>query len=138
MVRERARLAHLAGVDPEEAKHLTELKNLFLEVPHHILERLLPKKGWTGEGLPWNRHERRRVRKAKEVIIHLFSGDSRKFWQKELEAENRVVLCIDTVIDQGLNLVRDDIYSFLLDLADSSTVCTLLGGPPCRTMSRLR
>ncbi|CAK9085240.1 unnamed protein product, partial [Durusdinium trenchii] len=101
----------------------TELKNLFPEVPHHILERLLPKKGWTGEGLPWNRHERRRVRKAKEVIIHLFSGDSRKFWQKELEAENRVVLCIDTVIDQGLNLVRDDIYSFLLDLADSSTVC---------------
>ena len=94
MVRERARFAHLAGedigleVDPEEAGHLTELKNLFPQVPHHILERLLPKKGWTGEGLPWNRHERRRVRKAKEVIIHLFSGDSRKFWQKELEGES--------------------------------------------------
>ncbi|CAK9080955.1 unnamed protein product, partial [Durusdinium trenchii] len=110
MVRERARLAHLAGED------------IGLEVDFEKA-RLLPKKGWTGEGLPWNRHERRRVRKAKEVIIHLFSGDSRKFWQKELEAENRVVLCIDTVIDQGLNLVRDDIYSFLLDLADSSTVC---------------
>ena len=144
MVRERARLAHLAGedigldVDPEEAKHLTELKDLFPEVPHHLLERLLPKKGWTGEGLPWNRHERRRVRRAKEVVIHLFSGDSKKFWQRELEAESRAVLCIDTVIDQGMNLLRDDIFSYLLDLADGGTVCALLGGPPCRTMSRLR
>ena len=144
MVRERARLAHLAGedigleVDPDEAKHLSELKELFPEVPHHILERLLPKKSWTGEGLPWNRHERRRVRRAKEVVIHLFSGDSKKFWQKELEAESRAVLCIDTVIDQGMNLLRDDIFSYLLDLADGGTVCALLGGPPCRTMSRLR
>ena len=144
MVRERARLAHLAGenigleVDPEEAKYLSELKDLFPEVPHHILERLLPKKSWTGEGLPWNRHERRRVRRAKEVVIHLFSGDSKKFWQKELEAESRAVLCIDTVIDQGMNLLRDDIFSYLLDLADGGTVCALLGGPPCRTMSRLR
>ena len=118
MVRERARLAHLAGedigleVDPDEAKHLSELKELFPEVPHHILERLLPKKSWTGEGLPWNRHERRRVRRAKEVVIHLFSGDSKKFWQKELEAESRAVLCIDTVIDQGMNLLRDDIFSY--------------------------
>ena len=144
MVRERARLAHLAGedigleVDPEEAKHLSELKDLFPQVPHHLLERLLPKKSWTGEGLPWNRHERRRVRKAKEVVIHLFSGDSKRFWQKELEAESRAVLCIDTVIDQGMNLLRDDIFSYLLDLADGGTVCALLGGPPCRTMSRLR
>eukprot|EP00913_Durusdinium_trenchii_P005353 g4994.t1 len=124
MVRERARLAHLAGenigleVDPEEAKYLSELKDLFPEVPHHILERLLPKKGWTGEGLPWNRHERRRVRRSKEVVIHLFSGDSKRFWQKELEAESRAVICVDTVIDQGMNLLRDDIFSYLLDLAD--------------------
>ena len=144
MVRERARLAHLAGedigleVDPEGARHLTELKELFPEVPHHILERLLPKKGWTGEGLPWNRHERRRLRRAKEVAIHLFGGDSKKFWQRELEAESRAILCIDTVIDQGMNLLRDDIFSYLLDLADGGTVCALLGGPPCRTMSRLR
>ena len=88
MVGERARLALLAGedigleVEPEEARHLNELKDLFPEVPHHILERLLPKKSWTGEGLPWNRHERRRVRRAKEVVIHLFSGDSKKFWQR--------------------------------------------------------
>ena len=47
------------------------------------------------------------------------------------------MLCIDTVIDQGMNLLRDDIFSYLLDLADGGTVCTLLD-PPCRTMSRLR
>ena len=144
MVRERARLAFLSGenvgleVSDDEARHLEELKNLFPEVPHHLVERLLPKKGWTGEGLPWNRHERRRVRKAKEVVIHLFSGDSKQFWQKELEAENRVVICVDTVIHPGLNLLRDDVFAYLLDIADSGSLCTLLGGPPCRTMSRLR
>ena len=144
MVKERARLAFLAGesggpeVTAEEAKHLEELQSLFPQVPHHLLERLLPKRGWTGEGLPWNRHERRRVRKAKEVVIHLFSGDSKQFWQKELEAESRVVLCVDTVINPAMNLLKDDVFAYLLDIADSGTLCTLLGGPPCRTMSRLR
>ena len=144
MVKERARLAFLAGenggpeVTAEEAKHLEELQGLFPQVPHHLLERLLPKRGWTGEGLPWNRHERRRVRKAKEVVIHLFSGDSKQFWQKELEAESRVVLCVDTVINPAMNLLKDDVFAYLLDIADSGTLCTLLGGPPCRTMSRLR
>eukprot|EP00913_Durusdinium_trenchii_P002203 g2035.t1 len=131
MVRERARLAFLSGeevgveVSDQEARHLEELKDLFPEVPHHLLERLLPKKGWTGEGLPWNRHERRRVRKAKEVVIHLFSGDSKQFWQKELEAENRVVLCVDTVINPAMNLLRDDIFAYLLDIADSGALCAV-------------
>ena len=144
MVRERARLAFLAGeevgleVSAQEANHLEELKDLLPQVPHHLLERLLPKKGWTGEGLPWNRHERRRIRKAREVVIHLFSGDSKQFWQKELEAESRVVLCVDTVINPAMNLLRDDVFAYLLDIADSGTLCALLGGPPCRTMSRLR
>ena len=140
MVRETGRLAYLAGEDvgleleKDEAWQVKELKELFAQVPHHILERLLPKKSWTGEALPWNRHERR----AKEVIVHLFSGDSKKFWQRELEAESRAVLCIDTVLDPSMNLLRDDIFAYLLGVADGGTLSTLIGGPPCRTMSRLR
>ena len=125
-------------VSAQEASHLEELKGLFPQAPHHLLERLLPKKGWTGEGLPWNRHERRRIRKAREVVIHLFSGDSKQFWRRELEAESRVVLCVDTVIDPAMNLLRDDVFAYLLDIADRGNLCALLGGPPCRTMSRLR
>ena len=144
MVRERARLAVLKGeggrgeLEVEEAHHLRELRELFPEVPLQILVRILPKVGWTGESLPWNRHERRRVRKAKEVVVHLFSGDTKKFWQRELESEGRAVLCVDTVIDRGMNILRDDVFAYLLEIADGGTLRALLGGPPCRTMSRLR
>ena len=112
MVRERARLAVLKGdggrgeLEVEEVHHLRELRELFPEVPLQILVRILPKVGWTGEPLPWNRHERRRVRKAREVVVHLFSGDTKKFWQRELESEGRAVLCVDTVIDPGMNILR--------------------------------
>ena len=144
MVRERARLAVLngegsqSGLELGEVQHLQELRELFPEVPLRLLVRILPKVGWTGEALPWNRHERRRVRKAREVVIHLFSGDTKKYWQKELESEGRAVLCVDTVIDPGMNLLRDDVFAYLLEIADGGTLRALLGGPPCRTMSRLR
>ena len=92
MVRERAGLAVLNGeesrsaLEVEEVHHLRELRELFPDVPLRLLVRILPKVGWTGETLPWNRHERRRVRRAREVVIHLFSGDTKKYWQKELES----------------------------------------------------
>ena len=144
MVRERARLAVLKGEEEQkelgtdEIHHLRELRELFPEVPLQLLVRILPKTGWTGEALPWNRHERRRVRKAREVVIHLFSGDTKKYWQRELESEGRAVLCVDTVIDPGMNILRDDVFAYLLEIADGGTLRALLGGPPCRTMSRLR
>ena len=59
-------------------------------------------------------------------------------WQKELASEGRAVLCVDTVIDPGMNLLRDDVFAYLLEIADGGTLRALLGGPPCRTMSRLR
>ena len=144
MVRERARLAVLKGdggcdeLEVEEVHHLRELRELFPEVPLRILVRILPKVGWTGESLPWNRHERRRLRKAREVVVHLFSGDTKKFWQRELESEGRAVLCVDTIIDPGMNILRDDVFAYLPEIADGGTLRVLLGGPPRRTMSRLR
>eukprot|EP00913_Durusdinium_trenchii_P004009 g3713.t1 len=144
MVRERARLAVLSGEENQgglewgEVHHLRELRELFPEVPLRLLVRILPKVGWTGETLPWNRHERRKVRRAREVVVHLFSGDTKKYWQRELEHVGRAVLCVDTVIDPGMNILRDDVFAYLLEIADGGTLRALLGGPPCRTMSRLR
>ena len=71
-------------------------------------------------------------------MLHLFSGDTEKFWKSELEAPGREVLCVDVEIDRRQNLLKDDIYSFLLDLADTGTLDAVIGGPPCRTVSRLR
>lgn len=40
--------------------------------------------------------------------------------------------------DERMNLLKSEVYSYLLDIADSGRLRALLGGPPCRTMSRLR
>ena len=72
------------------------------------------------------------------MIIHLFSGRDENFWKKELENQHRAVLCLDMELDPRQNLLRDDIMEFLIELADSGRAVAWLGGPPCRTMSRLR
>ena len=122
----------------DDVKHLEELRRLFPEVPEEILVRILPTRSWSGAELPWNRRVRRRLRKARQIVLHLFSGDTEKFWKSELEAPGREVLCVDVEIDRRQNLLKDDIYSFLLDLADTGTLDAVIGGPPCRTASRLR
>ena len=81
---------------------------------------------------------RRRLRRASQVIIHLLSGRDENFWKKELENQHRAVLCLDMELDPRQNLLRDDIMEFLIELADSGRAVAWLGGPPCRTMSRLR
>eukprot|EP00435_Cladocopium_sp_Y103_P052700 s362_g16.t1 len=144
----RARLAVLRGegnigeLPSEEVKSLEELKMMFPEVPEHLLIRVLPSQKAAGayrEGdLPWNRRQRKRLRRAHQVVVHLFSGKDEKFWKKELETQNRAVLCVDTELDSRQNLLRDDVMMFLLELADGGNTAAWLGGPPCRTMSRLR
>eukprot|EP00435_Cladocopium_sp_Y103_P062154 s1305_g23.t1 len=144
----RARLAvlrgegNIGGLHQDEVKRLEELRGMFPLVPEHLLVRILPSQKAAGsynEGdLPWNRRQRKRLRRAQQVVIHLFSGKDEKFWKKELENQHRAVLCVDTELDSRHNLLRDDVMEFLLELADGGNTAAWLGGPPCRTMSRLR
>eukprot|EP00435_Cladocopium_sp_Y103_P055404 s1091_g18.t1 len=144
----RARLAvlrgegNIGGLHQDEVKRLEELREMFPLVPEHLLVRILPSQKAVGsykEGdLPWNRRQRKRLRRAQQVVIHLFSGKDEKFWKKELEDQHRAVLCVDTELDSRHNLLRDDVMEFLLELADGGNTTAWLGGPPCRTMSRLR
>eukprot|EP00435_Cladocopium_sp_Y103_P005472 s1608_g1.t2 len=144
----RARLAvlrgegNVGGLPSEEVKNLEELRMMFPEVPEHLLVRVLPGQKAAGtyrEGdLPWNRRQRKRLRRAHQIVVHLFSGKDEKFWKRELETQTRAVLCVDTELDSRQNLLRDDVMEFLLELADSGNTAAWLGGPPCRTMSRLR
>ena len=147
-IQKRARLAVLRGegnpgnLTAEHVKELEEIRMMFPLIPEEILVRVLPRRDgrdqWREGDLPWNRHRRRRLRKASQVIIHLFSGKDENFWRKELENQHRAVLCLDMELDQRQNLLRDDIMEFLMELADSGRAVAWLGGPPCRTMSRLR
>eukprot|EP00435_Cladocopium_sp_Y103_P025517 s3116_g6.t1 len=147
-IQRRARLAVLRGegnpgnLSSQHVKELEELKEMFPLVPDHILVRILPNQGrrgqLRGEDLPWNRHQRRRLRRAQQVIVHLFSGKDEAFWKRELETPERAVLCVDMELDSRQNLLKDEIMEFLMDLADSGKAVGWLGRPPCRTMSRLR
>ena len=112
---------------------------MFPEITSELLARVLPSgRGYNEGDLPWSRHQRRKVRKAQQVVIHLFSGKDANFWKKELEDHRRAVLCLDTELDSRQDLHQDDVMEFLLDLADSGRAVAWIGGPPCRAMSRLR
>ena len=144
---QKARLAVLNGekappgveaqVDAETKRWLEFLKKPFPEVPAEILGRVVLSGRYSVEHLPWNRHTRRRIRKAHEVIIHLFSGPDEKTW-KSLENQHRRVLCVDLELGKGHNILSDHVASYLFELCQTGKVKAILAGPPCRSVSRLR
>ena len=48
------------------------------------------------------------------------------------------VLCLDKMIDPAQDLLSDQLVSFLAELCEKGTVDVILGGPPCRRVSKLR
>ena len=86
-------------------------------------------------GLPWNRHRRRRLWRCRGVILHLFSGRNPKHWA-ELEQAGYMVITVDTL--QGVDLHDAATWAFIWELACAGKIAAILGGPPCRTTSRLR
>ena len=105
----RARLAVLKGegnignLDANFVKELEALREMFPEMPSELLARVLPSgRGYNEGNLPWNRHQRRKLRKAQQVVVHLFSGKDTNFWKKELEDHRRAVLCLDNILAHGL------------------------------------
>ena len=116
---------------------LQRLRKLFPEVPAELLGRVLPDDQFDPELLPWNRHVRRRLKKADEIILHLFSGPDERTW-KELETKDRRVLCVDMELHRGQNLLAKHVAAYILHLCLSGKVRMILAGPPCRTVSRLR
>lgn len=120
-----------------------KLQQLFPGVPEEIMMKLVPrleavKSEMFGSMLPWNRHKRRRLQKAKNVVLHVFSGDNPQYWERQLSTANTEVLCVDLQGGCHANLLDKHVYGFLLTIAASGKLRALLGGPPCRTVSALR
>ena len=144
---QHTRLALLRGeeVNPRDREELGKsvvgwinaLKETFPEVPVHLLERVVPSGEYQAESLPWNRHVRRRLRRASEVVVHLFSGGDEKTW-KELSSEGREILCVDLALHRGHDLLEDQVASYLMELCSTGRVRLILAGPPCRSVSKLR
>ena len=120
-----------------------KLRQLFPHLPDEVMMRIAPhlemvKTENFESNLPWNRHKRRRLRQAKHVILHLFSGPDHNYWDQRCANANTEVLCIDTTCSTPANLHDRNVFGYLLTLCASGRVRAILGGPPCRTVSALR
>ena len=118
-----------------------KMMELWPSLPKELAMRLVPNMAdvtCEPRGLPWNRAKRKRLRRAKHIVLHFFSGPNAKFWEKELCTEDTEVLCIDLISNCKADLLDDKIYKYLLMLASTGKVREVLGGPPCRTVSALR
>ena len=132
-----------AMCDSPELALTVKLKSLFPELPDEILMRVVPDMsqlhaGFDGHRLPWNRRKRRRLERAKKLVIHVFSGPDSKYWEKVLNQDDMEVVCIDLQAEIPADLHDDQTYMYLLAMAASGRVKAIVGGPPCRTVSALR
>eukprot|EP00435_Cladocopium_sp_Y103_P020544 s2619_g5.t1 len=88
-------------------------------------------------GLPWNCYMRRRLLTSKGVIVHLFAGEQAKKW-KNLSTGGLEVITLDILESRNQDLHIPGAWSFLWKLASEGKIYAVIGGPPCRTVSRLR
>ena len=125
-------------LSPNIWRWLVDLRKMWPEVPDELLARVVPSGRWSGESVPFNRHQRKRLFSADSVVLHLFSGPDQAWWRKRLETQHRAVVCVDKMVDPAQDLLSDQLASFLADLCERGSVDVILGGPPCRTVSKLR
>ena len=124
------------GVDLQ-ADELRWWKGHFPLVPDRVLKRLRGQgEEWDPDLLPWNRRQRR-AHARRGVAIHLFSGSDTKKWIRP-EVGDWEWIFIDTCLGSQFDLHRPVVWSYLWSLASRGLVKLVMGGPPCRTVSRLR
>ena len=109
----------------------------FPELPQRLLRWTegQDQKWKTIGSLPWNRHKRRRLWKSRGIILHLFAGEDHRPWEV-WQQRGYEILCLD--VKKGGDLHCPAVWAFLWELASSGKVVGVIGGPPCRTVSRLR
>ena len=80
---------------------------------------------------PWNRRKRRSISRAKpgEVLVHLFAGQQR--WRV-----NGPIVEVEK--SRGSDLLDPHVWQHLLMWAAQGVIGGVVGGPPCRSVSRCR
>ena len=136
--RSRLRVAAVS-VDPNQQDlEMVEAANFAMDypgVPLRFVERIPGKVRWDPELVPLNRRMRKRLQKAKSIVIHLFSGTNTEIWDSH-GADGLVFLNIE--IKRGTDLHNDHLFGFLEQLCQSGRVRGVFAGPPCRTVTVLR
>lgn len=111
---------------------MKELEEWFPEAPKNQLARMVIPKGVDMAALPFNRHKRRRIQRAKWVVLHLFSGENPGWWEKRLP-QGTELLEVDVLT--GQDMLDDNLLSYVLHVAKTGRLMMGLAGPPCRTVS---
>ena len=99
------------------------LHRAFPEAPAWLVSAIPVTASMDGAKVPWNRRERKQWRQAISVAVHLFCGKDRAMWKSRAEAAHVVT------VDQAEDIMADDTYAALLDLALTGKVKMVFGGP---------
>ena len=113
-------------------------KKEFPEVPPQVVELMKGQNDPKPQGseIPWNRGCRKRLENAKAIVIHLYSAKSnywKKGWPKGIE-----VLTLDIKENPKQDLNNPHVWSYVCWLVKNKPILAIIGGPPCRSVSRLR
>ena len=118
-----------------EVEVVKRLKAIFPEVPADLAKEIPGYAEVDMNQVVFNRHHRRKVQRAKTLVVHLFSGDDPKFWMAH-EKNGVVITCIE--LTKGADLRNGHLYGWLEQLAMSGKIDVLLAGSPCRSVSACR
>ena len=108
-------------------------------IPDEVLKLMGRVEGEAGvaAGCPFNRRLRRKWEASKGVVVHLFAGRDAKEWRKE-DWGGYEIVTIDIEEDVRQNLHDGALWGYLWSLAEKGLIKAVVGGLPCRTVSRLR
>ena len=116
-------------------ERLQQVRSLFPKVPLRLLQHVVGSCNWEAETLTLNRKIRRKVEKAKTLVIYAFSGPEDKEWCR-LESNGTVVLCLDLLMNH--NLLDPHLSGWLEHVLRTRGADVFLSSPPCRTTSLCR
>ena len=111
-----------------------KVASLFPALPEEILAKIVPDlkslhASDFNEALPWNRRKRRRLQRARHVILHLFSGPDSRYWEKQMGSSTTEILCIDLQGSPKADILDGKVYAYLLTLASFWKIEGDLGWP---------
>ena len=109
------------------------LQDQFLHLPEGVIDALtVPAYAKGNDCLPWSRRTRKAMMASKFIVLNLFAGKTRGFFQHYLDGKG-MDGCYVIDVDLPENLLCDQMYGFLLELARSGHVKMVMGGPPDKT-----
>ena len=127
------------GVNLMDEETLKWWKHYFPKMPEEVIAYMKGQDASSEDAslCPWNRRQRRVHERSKGIVVNLFSGPKTEQWTK-MELRGYCIINVDISNGSQYDLRNPGVWSYLCSLARRGRLVGILGGPPCRTVSRLR